>query len=85
MSTAVYLYLQIVGIDLICLAASRNGFHYILTATDLFSKFLYAVPLMTKTAEEVAKALKKMFYLYGPPLKVITDQEGSRFFIMARQ
>jgi hypothetical protein len=45
---------------------SRNGYKYILTVLDSFSKFLVTVPLRDKTTESVARALVKNVYLtYG--------------------
>ena len=45
---------------------STTGFAYMLTAVDLFSRFIVAVPLKNKTAETVADALyRHIFCVFG--------------------
>ena len=51
-----------------------DGNRYIFTATDLFSKLVFAEPLKNKEATSVNAAIQNLFYLYGPPHKIITDQ-----------
>ena len=66
---------KILGADLIGpLTTTDDGNKYIMTVTDLFTKFVYAEPLKNKSADAVNGALRRTFYLYGPPLKLITDQ-----------
>lgn len=47
---------------------------YILTATDLFTKWVVAKPLQTKTAAEVSKKISNILFDYGLVDKIITDQ-----------
>ena len=42
---------------------SKNGFVYLLTAVDYFTKYLICIPIRDKTALSVAKALVKHVYL----------------------
>ena len=56
------------------LTTTDDNNKYIMTVTDLFTKFVYAEPLKNKSADAVNGALRRTFYLYGPPLKLITDQ-----------
>jgi hypothetical protein len=56
---------------------SRNGFTFLMTAIDYFSKFLVAVPMRNKTAEVVADAIVKHVYLvFGCCEIQVTDQGG---------
>ena len=58
---------------------SENGFVYILTAIDYFTKYLICVPIQDKTALSVAKALVKQVYLlFGCPVLQISDM-GEEF------
>ena len=56
---------------------SQNGFVYLLTAVDYFTKYLICVPIRDKTALFVAKALVKHVYLlFGCPILKINDMGG---------
>ena len=50
--------LQIDLMDFQSLSEFNQGFNYVLTAIDAFSKFAYAIPLKRKTAKDVLKALQ---------------------------
>ncbi len=39
----------------------NNGIRYLLTVSDVFSKYGWIVPLKSKTGKEVADALKVIF------------------------
>lgn len=56
------------------LKETARGKKYILTMTDLFSKFVIAEPLQSKSAVEVSAAITAKFYMFGMVSKVITDQ-----------
>jgi transposase InsO family protein len=54
---------------------SSKGYVYILTAIDVFSRFLVAVPLRSKTAETVADILyREVFCRFGTARQLVTDQ-----------
>ena len=56
---------------------SKNGFVYLLTAVDYFTKYLICVLIRDKTALSVAKALVKHVYLlYGCLILQISDMGG---------
>lgn len=55
-----------------------SGNRYILTLTDYFSKFSCATALPSKEAEGVVKALKGIFFMFGIPAVITTDQ-GTEF------
>ena len=54
---------------------STKGYVYILTAIDVFSRFLVAVPLRNETAKTVADALyRNVFCKFGTVRQLVTDQ-----------
>lgn len=61
------------------LPKTARGVEYILTAVDSATKFLVAVPIPNKSAQEVARAFVEGVVLrFGCPLVIITDQ-GKEF------
>ena len=68
------------NVDLIGpLAVSRNGYRYILTVIDVFSKFGVASPLTDKSAKTVARAfVNDVICPYGI-CKELTSDRGSEF------
>jgi len=70
---------RIMGIDLADLQLiAYDGYNYLLTAIDLFSKKAYARALKTKTKEEVVKAMRSIFKESGHKGSVRSDR-GSEF------
>lgn len=57
----------------------NEGFNYILTVIDNVSKYAWALPLKTKTGEELSKAFKKIFQEGRIPQKIHVDQ-GTEFY-----
>ena len=58
---------------------SKNGFTYILTMMDYFSKWAEAFPIRNQEAHTVAKVLvDRVFSRFGMPLQILTDR-GSNF------
>ncbi|XP_059549978.1 gypsy retrotransposon integrase-like protein 1 isoform X4 [Myotis daubentonii] len=47
---------------------------YAMIMTDLFTKWIVILPLCDVSASEVSKAIINIFFLYGPPQKIIMDQ-----------
>ena len=69
----------LVGIDLIGpYQATLEGYKFILTMTDYFSKYVETVPLVDKCAESVARGIYKVYCRHGAPVAIVTDQ-GSEF------
>jgi hypothetical protein len=71
--------------DLVCIdlwkagVKSEGGNKYILTVIDGFSKFALAIPIKSKKATVVAKALlERVFSIFGFPLRLHSDQ-GKEF------
>uniref|UniRef100_A0A3Q3LEK6 Integrase catalytic domain-containing protein n=1 Tax=Mastacembelus armatus TaxID=205130 RepID=A0A3Q3LEK6_9TELE len=66
---------NVIGIDVMGpLPKTVEGFQYILTATDYFSKWVEAFPLKTKSATEVGRHICSIIYRHGCPKRIITDQ-----------
>ncbi|KAJ8299963.1 hypothetical protein KUTeg_021482 [Tegillarca granosa] len=68
------------GIDTQCdvdmqnLAKSNDGIQYILVAQDVFSRFVFAVPMKQKTATQTIKALETLFSTGRKPKLLRTDK-----------
>ena len=54
-------------------AKINDGFVYLLTVIDCFSKMAYVVPLKRKTGEEIVNALNHIYEGKDTPTTVITD------------
>lgn len=63
--------------DMQSVSKQNKGFKYLLTVIDLFSKYAYAIPLKSKSADVVINAFHKLFKT-RKPAKLWTDQ-GSEF------
>ena len=57
-------------------SANKAEPRYLLTATCLFSRFFYCEPLVTQSAEEVLQATRKMFAIFGVPVRICCDNGG---------
>ena len=57
---------------------SVQGYKYVLTMTDYFSKYVEAVPVEDKSAISVAKGIFKIYCRQGAPVHCICDQ-GKEF------
>lgn len=57
----------------------NKGFRYLLTVIDIFSKYAWAVPVKTKTGEDIAAAMKYVFTQGRKPKNLHTDQ-GKEFY-----
>jgi hypothetical protein len=71
---------QVVGMDLVDMhsAETKEGYTWLLTAIDLFSKKGYAVPLKDKTAEEVVRGLSLL--MFGSQKQLIFTKTGDMKF-----
>jgi hypothetical protein len=60
--------------DMRNLKKHNDGYNYILSVIDTFSKFAWAIPLYTKTGKEVTDAFKRIFSESSrKPLKLNCD------------
>ncbi|XP_023564176.1 gypsy retrotransposon integrase-like protein 1 isoform X4 [Octodon degus] len=53
---------------------SNRSHVYAIILTDLFTKWVMILPLCDVSASEISKAITNVFFLYGPPQKIIMDQ-----------
>ena len=60
-------------VDMSSFSRSNKGYKYLLTVIDVFSKYVWIVPLKTMTHKEVAQAFRKLF-LNGHPSRLWTDK-----------
>ena len=65
---------QVVAIDVMQLPRSHDGFSYVLTCIDHYSKYAQAYPMSGKSADDVFAAFGKWVDAYGPPERLHTDQ-----------
>lgn len=67
--------LDIIAIDFTILEMSRGGYENVLVITDVFSKFVQAIPTKDQKANTVAKVLvKHWFEKYGVPRCIHSDR-----------
>ena len=65
-------------VDMSPFSRSNQGYKYLLTVINVFSKYGWIVPLKPKTGKEVAQAFRKLF-LAGHPSRLWTDK-GTEFY-----
>ncbi|CAF0916033.1 unnamed protein product [Didymodactylos carnosus] len=58
--------------------ASDVVFNWILNCIDHFSKFCWAFPLKSKSAVDVAVKLRELFFVFGPP-RLLHSDNGKEF------
>jgi len=69
--------MEVLHVDLTGPHVNSQGYRYIMTACDSFTRFVIAVPLRNKTALSVARALVHEVVLrFGIPSKILTDLGG---------
>ena len=70
---------DILQIDLVGPFTPSNGFTQILTAIDVFTKYLFATPIRRITAQSVTTVLTQLFLKHTYIPKIIMTDEGSQF------
>lgn len=63
------------------IATSEDGYRYILSQIDLFSRYVHLVPLKSKSQQEVRKAVEKILNESYTKPKKITSDIGLKFKI----
>ena len=66
-------------VDLIDMrSVAYDGFNFIMHAKDHFTKFSWLCALPSKEAKNVASQLRTIFYTFGPP-KILQSDNGKEF------
>lgn len=66
---------EVVGMDLIGpLRETAKKNKYVFTMTDLYTKWVVAEPMQTRSASEVSAVLISKMHLFGMVRKIISDQ-----------
>ena len=60
--------------DMTKIAKYNDGYHYILLAIDIFSRYVRTVPLRDKSKNEVVRAFTKIF-----KERVVRSDKGTEF------
>ena len=72
-------FMSCMQIDLLDMrSVEHNGFKWIFHAKDHFSKYSWLYPLTSKEAVNVAEVLKSIFYQFGPP-RILQSDNGREF------
>jgi hypothetical protein len=67
-----------IGIDLVKLPKTRSGYNGAMVITEYLTKYPYAVPIRTKTAEEISSKLWVYISMFGPS-KIMGSDKGTEF------
>lgn len=65
--------------NMVSFAASNDGYKYILTVIDVFSKYAFAQPVKNKSAQEIFNAFRKITTESGRTPKAIQSDLGTEF------
>ena len=65
---------QIDLVDMQPHAQANDGYKYILTVIDMFSRYAWAMPIKTKSPKDVKPAFEAIFALGCKPFKAQSDQ-----------
>ena len=60
--------------DMVQLRTSNDGYQYLLTCIDIYSKYAWVVPVKNKGGQEVARALDKIFKEGRVPKRIQSDK-----------
>jgi hypothetical protein len=70
--------LQMDLVDLLSFAEHNDGYSSILTMVDVFSRYVWVIPLKDKEGSTINKKLVRHFSMFGPPTELQSDN-GSEF------
>ncbi|CAG8473704.1 11816_t:CDS:2 [Paraglomus brasilianum] len=65
--------LQMDLVDLLSFAEHNDGYSYILTMVDVFSHYVWVIPLKDKEESMINKKLARHFSMFGPPTELQSD------------
>jgi len=63
-------HVQVDLVDFLSFAEYNDGYSYILTMIDVFSRYVWAIPLQDKEGSTIHRELVKVFMSFGPPSKL---------------
>ena len=76
---SIHTLMERIGIDLAFgLPMTEEGYHGVLVIIEYLSKYPYAVPIKSKTAEEISGHIFIFISMFGPPEEMMHDQ-GKEF------
>ena len=76
----VHFYGQLVQMDIAFMFKDpKSNYNNFLLAIDVYSFKIFTVPLKTKSSQEVAEAVKKVFDEFGQPIYEIQTDRGTEF------
>lgn len=61
------------------IATQNDGFRFLLVLIDIFSRFLFIVPLKTKKNQDIIEGLNRVFTTYRRKPRVLRTDKGSEF------
>lgn len=78
--------LEVVGLDFLSLGRPTDAYQNILVATDLFTRFAWAIPTVDQTAHTTVKALwKHVIQPFGCPARFHSDQGANFESVLMKQ
>ena len=69
--------IQLDIMDMTASASLNHGFRYAFVAIDVFSKYIWAIPIKDKRPQESIRAFKEVLNKIGTPSQIMTDREGA--------
>lgn len=67
-------------IEMLPYSKLNNGHRYVLVVIDTFSKYVWCLPLKSKTVKNVSEAMQKIFYIAKTTPKNLHTDRGNEFF-----
>jgi hypothetical protein len=61
------------AIDLFRMPTSSDGYNYVLLVIDICTRFAWLYPLQAKSGDAVTRRLRGLFYSFGKPTVVQSD------------
>ncbi len=58
-------------------AKDNNGYKYAFVAIDIFSKYMWAIPIKDKRPQESIRAFNEVLNKIGTPQQIMSDREGA--------
>lgn len=76
--------LQVDLADMVAVKKENDGYQYLFVGIDIFSKFVYCIPIKTKTGKNCSEVLEKILIHYktmtGRSFKFVQSDHGLEFY-----